>query len=167
MLLALVLLGVGGCNSESSGDVSEPFNRNPIDFSPKAEEVLRSSLEKITMDADMEPCLIPHLIVDHAAQEKLNQELQKGRDFSEVADELQRDFTPSYDRIGFGIAGYPIGKRSVEWRHTLLGFSVSISPACIELLAGRKLDIDEAGNLVAVQPPPAELAKAILEKPRQ
>ena len=146
--------------------MSIPSNPNPIDFSWSAGERLRISLEQITTEnAELEPCFIASFLVDHAAQEKLNRELQKGRAIDEVLGELHREFPPSYDRIEFGIGGYPTGQRPKEWRRALFGFTVSISPSCIELLAGRKLDIDKEGHMVALPPPPAKLAEEALNKP--
>ena len=148
--------------------MSTPSDLNPIDFSWSAGEQLRVSLEQITADApDLEPCLMVSFFVDHAAQVKLNQEVQKGRDMDGVLAELHREFPPSYDRIEFGVGGYPAGQLPAEWRRELLGFAISISPSCLELLAGRKLEIDEAGHMIAVPPPSANLAEAILNKPEQ
>ncbi len=82
----------------------------------------------------------------------------------EVLAELHQEFSWSYDRIEFEIGGYFTGQRPEEWRRDLFGFTVSISPTCLDLLAGRKLDIDEDGYMVAVPPPSAKLAEEILNR---
>ena len=105
--------------------------------------------------------LFSNYLTERGKYSDFQRRLSGGESFEEIQVEYG-ELRPDYGTAFFTLGGVSKSKWRADWTVEFLGADIEVSPRLRRLLAGRKLELDQARmKVVAAPPPDAEFVRRI------